>query len=133
MALPTQQTSYTVTEIAQTLQISTEAIRQKIINKEIKAIEVVSKPRKQYRILHSELVNWLGDEVTKELFAPEFKPIEPPRILQDMDLKEIDEIINEAKAWNRATIPEPKLTGKSATSKEITERFPKGNKVSFDS
>ena len=37
------------------------------------------------------------------------------------------------KVFARAKTPEPKLTGRTATPEEIAKRFPKGNKVFFDS
>ena len=119
---------YTLSEVANALRVSKETIRRKVIQEEISAIEVTGAPKKQYRILHSELERWLGKDAVKELFI---KPttFDLPNLFEEMSDDEIDELINEAKAWARKRTSVPTPEGPTPRPDEIKAHFPKGRKL----
>ena len=112
---------YTVGEIATALKVSPETIRRKISNNEIEALEISGEPRKQYRILHSELVKWLGEDAVVEIFSQSLPEL--PRLFQNMSDEEADELINKAKVWARTHSQERKTTGQVLSREALTERF----------
>ncbi len=119
---------YTLSEVANALRVSKETIRRKVIQEEIAAIEVTGAPKKQYRILHSELERWLGPDAVQELFV---KPttFNLPNLFEGMSDEEIDELVNKAKAWAREHTSAPKPEGPAPTPDEIKARFPKGRRL----
>ena len=119
---------YTLNEVADMLRVSKETIRRKVIKKEINAIEVTGAPKKQYRILHSELERWLGPDTVQELFV---KPttFDLPSLFEGMSDEEIDELVNKAKAWAREHTSAPKPEESTPTPDEIKAHFPKGRRL----
>lgn len=119
---------YTLSEVANVLRVSKETIRRKVVQKEIAAIEITGAPKKQYRILHSELERWLGENAVQELFV---KPttFDLPNLFEGMSDDAINSLINEAKAWAREHTSTPIPEEKIPTAEEIKERFPKGRNL----
>ena len=119
---------YTLSEIADALRVSKETIRRKVIQKEITAIEVTGAPKKQYRILHSELERWLGENAVQELFTQP-TTFDLPNLFEEMSDDAINTLINEAKAWAREHTSTSTPEGKTPTPDEIKARFPKGGNL----
>lgn len=116
---------FTVTEVARALRVSDETIRRKIGAGELNAVEISSKPRKQYRILYRDLVDWIGSDRARILFGVGEVLDQVRELLATVPEAEQEKLLKEAIAWSRERRPERKPTGKKVSSTAIAARFKK--------
>lgn len=110
-------------EVAAALRVSSETIRRKIASRELKAVEVSSGPRRQYRLLARDLAAWLGPDTASAVFGvgagldaleAAFAPLTP---------KAREALLEEAKSWARERAPEREFAGRTASPEEIARRL----------
>jgi len=114
-----QEQVFTVAEVARTLKISGETVRRKIAAGELEALEVSIKPRKQYRILYSDLTRWLGLERAGRLFGvgEGLKAVEAA--FATLPPQQRERLLE----WSRNHAPKVKPTGRVLDEKTVQERL----------
>ena len=114
---------YTVSEVAHALRISSETVRRKIAQGELRAIEVSQTPRKQYRILSRDLSLWLGEEQARAVFGVGEALVTLRSAFAQLGENDRTVLLYEAKAWARARTPERDRVGRTVSAEAIAERF----------
>ena len=115
---------FTPHEVASVLRVSPETIRRKIQAGELNALELGGSERKQYRILLSDLVAWLGDERVRSLFGIGQAATTVREAFADVSEAHLDEALAEA-ARARPKIIKRKTTQPTPSRQEIAKRFRK--------
>lgn len=114
---------YTVAEVAAALRVSSETIRRKIANRELRAVEVSSGPRRQYRLLARDLAAWLGPDTASTVFGVGAGLDSLERAFAPLAPEAREALLEEAKSWTRERTPERELAGRTASPQEIARRF----------
>lgn len=116
-------TLYTVGEVAAALRVSSETIRRKIAQGELRAVVVTRTPRKQVRILLRDLTDWLGEEQARAVFGVGDALVALRSVFTQLPDAEQAALLEEAKVWARAHTPEREVAGRSVSAEAIAERF----------
>lgn len=116
-------TLYTVSEVAGALRVSSETIRRKIAQGELRAIEVTRTPRKQYRITLRDLSAWLGEDQARAIFGIGDALAMLRAVLAELSDTDQATLLEEAKAWARTQTPDRERVGRTVSADAIAERF----------
>ena len=119
-------TLYTVSEVASALRVSSETIRRKIAQGELRAVEVTRTPRKQYRIAARDLAAWLGEAQAREVFGVGEALVTLHAVFADLPDADQAALLGEAKAWARERLPERERVGRAVSADALAERFGPG-------
>ena len=114
---------YTVSEVAHALRISSETVRRKIAQGELRAVEVSQTPRKQYRILSRDLSLWLGEEQARAVFGVGEALVTLRSVFAQLESDDRTALLEEAKVWARTQMPERDRVGRTVSAEAIAERF----------
>ena len=120
---PTPRHLYTVSEVAHALRISSETVRRKIAQGELRAVEISQTPRKQYRILSRDLSLWLGEEQARAVFGVGEALVTLRSVFAQLEDDDRTALLEEAKVWARAQTPERGRVGRTVSVEAIAERF----------